>query len=343
MSTSSQNRPAAYQRLAELVIGARVAVALRVVVERGIPDLLADGPKNVDTLASAVGLPATPLRRLMRGLTEVGVFTEVADGEFANTDVAGFMRKDVTPSLREMILVLNDDAVLDGWRQLAGVVESGEPAFPKVNHTSFFQWLAADQTRSQNMGKFMGGIYGPEGPKIAAGFSFDRCKTLLDVGGGQGHILAEILKKHPGMRGGVFDLPKTADQAREFLAGAGLADRTTVVAGDFFENVPSGYDAYMAKSVLHDWDDAKSVQILKNCRRAMGDGGRMLICEIVVQPGKSLGHPHRFIDLEMMVTLGGRERTAREFSALLMEAGFVPESVTLIPDSFFGVVEGKPV
>jgi len=337
------SRPAAYQRLAELIIGSRVAIALRVIVERGIPDLLAAGPKSTDALAAATGLPVTPLRRLMRALTEVGVFTEVADGEFANTDVAGYMRKDATPSLREMILVLNDDAVLDGWRTLGSVVESGEPAFPKVNGTSFFQWLAADQTRSQNMGKFMGGIYGPEGGKIAAGFPFDRFKNLLDVGGGQGHILAEILKKHPGMRGGVFDLPKTADQARAFLAGAGLTDRTTVVAGDFFESVPAGYDAYMAKSVLHDWDDQKSIQILRHCRRAMGDNGRMLICEIVVQPGKSLGHPHRFIDLEMMVTLGGRERTAREFSALLSEAGFKTEGVTLIPDSFFGIVEGKPV
>jgi len=114
----SQNRPAAYERLAELVIGSRVAIALRVIVERGIPDLLAGGPQHVDALAASTGLPVTPLRRLMRGLTELGVFTEIADGEFANTDVAAYMRTDVTPSLREMILVLNDDAVLDGWRRL---------------------------------------------------------------------------------------------------------------------------------------------------------------------------------------------------------------------------------
>jgi hypothetical protein len=279
----------------------------------------------------------------MRGLCEVGVFAEVADAEFSNTPVSEYMRKDVTPSLREMILVLDDDAVLNGWSQLASVLETGEPSFPKVNGTSFFQWLAADQTRSQNMGKFMGGIYGPEGPKIAAGFPFDRFKNILDVGGGQGHILAGILKQYPGVRGGVFELPRTADQARGFLAGAGLADRTDVVAGDFFEAVPSGYDAYFAKSVLHDWDDQKAVQILRSCRKAMGKDGRMLIIEIVVQPGKPLGHPHLFIDLEMMVTLGGRERTAKEFSALLHSAGFTTEGVTPIPGSFFGVVEGKPI
>ncbi len=338
----SHDRPAAYQRLAELAIGGRIAMALRVVVEKGIPDLLAGGPRTADALADASGTPALNLRRLMRGLCAVGVFSEVSDGEFANTDVSNYLRSDVSPSLREMILVLDDDAVLDGWKQLGTVVDSGEPAFPKVHGTSFFQWLAADQTRSQNMGKFMGGIYGPEGPKIAAGFPFDRFKTILDVGGGQGHILAQILKQYPGVRGGVFDLPKTADQARGFLANAGLTDRTEVHSGDFFDAVPSGYDAYLVKSVLHDWDEEKSVQILRSIRRAVGLDGRVLINEIVVQPGKPLGHPHLFIDLEMMVTLGGRERTAKEFSSLLERAGFATESVTLIPGSFFGIVQGKP-
>src|SRR5207245_4425216 len=138
------------------------------------------------------------------------------------TAVSEYMRSDVNPSLREMILVLNDDAVLQGWRQLPAVLQSGDPAFPAVNGMSFFQYLSSDPTRSQNMGKFMTGVYGPEGPKIAAGFPFDRFSTLIDIGGGQGHILAEILKRHRRLRGALFDLPRTADMARTFLASAGF-------------------------------------------------------------------------------------------------------------------------
>lgn len=161
----SNARPVAFQPLAELLIGSRVAMALRVVAEHRIADLLAGGPKTVDTLSSETG--ARTLRRLMRDLAATGVFAETSDGQYANTDVSDYMRSDVTPSLREMILVLNDDAVLQGWMRLPDVLQSGEPAFPAVNGISFFQYVAADPTRSQNMGKFMTGVYGPEGAKIA--------------------------------------------------------------------------------------------------------------------------------------------------------------------------------
>ena len=117
---------------------------------------------------------------------------------------------------------------------LARCPSSGEPSFPKVNGVSFFQYLAADPTRSQNMGGFMTGVYGPEGPKIAAGFPFGRFNSLIDIGGGQGHILAEILKAHRGLRGVLFELSRTADMARTFLVGAGLADRTEVFQGELF-------------------------------------------------------------------------------------------------------------
>jgi hypothetical protein len=339
----SNTRPVAFQRLAELLIGARVALALRAVAEHRIADLLAGGPKTVDTLSSETGVPITTLRRLMRGLAATGVFAETSDERFANTDVSDYMRSDVTPSLREMILVLNDDAVLQGWMRLPNVLQSGEPSFPAVNGTSFFQYLAADPTRSQNMGKFMTGVYGPEGSKIAAGYDFSRFKTLIDIGGGQGHIVAEILKQHRDLTAAVFDLPRTAEQARSFLAGRELSHRCEVLGGDFFEAIPAGYDAYMIKSVLHDWDDDHSVKILRNCRDVMAADGRVLVIEIVVRPGQAMGHPHLMIDLEMMVTLGGRERTEPEFAAVLSRAGLAIDKVTPIDGSFFSVVEAKPV
>jgi O-methyltransferase domain len=335
----SNDRPQAYQRLAELLIGSRIAMALRVAAESRIADVLASGPKMAEELSSATGLPASTLRRLMRGLAHIAVFEETAEGRFANTDVSEYMRSDVTPSLREMILFLNDDAVLRGWQHLLTVLQSGVPSFPAVNGMSHFQYLAADPTRSATAAKAMAGIYGPEGPKIAAGYPFGRFHTLIDIGGGQGHIVAEILKQHPSLQGALLDLPPTAEVARNFFAGQGLLHRCDVFAGDFFHSVPAGYDAYMLKSVLHDWDDGQAVQILRQCRDALPRHGRVLVIEIVVYPGQPMGHPHLMIDLEMMVTLGGKERTEHEFAALLHSAGLTLEQVTPITGSFFSVVE----
>jgi hypothetical protein len=329
----------AYNRQVELLIGARVALALRVAAERKVADHLDGGPKTAEALSADTGLPAGTLRRLLRGLAALGVFAE-SGGEFSNTEVSAYMRERASPSLREMILVLNDDAVLKGWHQLPAVIESGTPAFAAANGMSFFQYIGADPKRSELMGKFMAGIYGPEGAKIASGYPFQRFRSLLDVGGAQGHVLLNILRRHPGIKGALFELPRTAEAARQFLAANGLAD-CEVIAGNFLEAVPPGFDAYFIKSVLHDWDDEKSVRILRHIRDAMPEHGRVLVTEIVVEPGKPVGHPHRLIDLEMMVTFGGKERTADEFRRLLEEAGLKLEGITPINDSFFGVVEAS--
>jgi hypothetical protein len=305
-------------------------------------DMLGDDAKSADELSAQAGIPAASLKRLMRALCYVGVFRENTDGRFANSEVSYYLRSDAQPSLREMSLVLNDDAVLRGWAQLEQVLETGVPAFQAVNGQTFFQFLAADPERSENMARFMKGIYGPEGPRIAAGFPFGRFPRIMDVGGAAGHILADILRAHPSVRGAVLDLPRTAEVARRFLSEQGLADRCEVVAQDFLEAVTPGYDAYFIKSVLHDWDDEKSVRILRNIRAAMRDHGRVLIAEIVLQAGQPIGHPHRFIDMEMMVSLGGKERTAGEREALLRQAGMRLEQTHAIEGSFFSVVVGQP-
>jgi predicted O-methyltransferase YrrM len=150
------------------------------------------------------------------------------------------------------------------------------------------------------------------------------------------------VQQHPALQGALFDLPPTADIARQFLAGQGLSHRCDVVAGDFLQAVPRGYDAYLLKSVLHDWDDEHAVQILRQCRAAMPRHGRVVVVEIVVTPGQPLGHPHPMIDLEMLVTYGGQERTAPEFATLFTRAGLALAQVLPITDSFFSVVEATP-
>jgi hypothetical protein len=340
-STTSSVQPAPYMRLAELLMGSRITMGLRVVVNRGIPDLLGDDPKSAEELAAQAGIPAPSLRRLMRAMAYVGVFQEGSDGRFSNTEVSSYLRSDADPSLREMSLILNDDAVLRGWEQLDRVLMTGTTAFTEVNGQTLFQYIAGDTERSENMARFMRGIYGPEGPRIAAGFQFGRFRRLMDVGGGAGNILADILRAHAGVTGAVFDLPRTADVARKFLTERGLADRSDVISGDFFREMTPGYDAYFIKSVLHDWDDEQCVRILENIRRAIPEHGRVLITEIVLEPGKPIGHPHRLIDLEMMVSLGSRERTADEFGDLLRRANMRIEQVHPVEDSFFSVVDGS--
>jgi hypothetical protein len=339
-SPESYGRPQSYLRLVELLMGSRTALALQAVARRGIADMLGDGAKSAEELSAQAGIPASSLQRLMRALSYVGVFREDGDGRFANTEVSNYLRAGAEPSLREMSLVLNDDAVLRGWAQLEQVLATGAPAFPAVNGQTFFEHLAADSERSANMARFMKGITGQEGPRIAAGFPFGRFARIMDVGGAAGHILANILRAHPTVRGAVLDLPRTAEVARRFLLEQGLTDRCEVVAQDFLEAVTPGYDAYFIKSVLHDWDDEKSVQILRNIRAAMPDHGRVLIAEIVLRAGQQIGHPHRFIDMEMMVTLGGKERTAGEWQELLRLAGMRLEEIHSIEGSFFSVVEG---
>jgi hypothetical protein len=277
----------------------------------------------------------------MRALSYVDVFEEKPDGRFTNTAVSAYLRRGAEPSLREMTLVLNDDAVLRGWQQLGKVLETGAAAFAAVNDKTFFEHISSDSERSANMARFMKGIYGPEGPRIAAGFPFGRFGRIIDIGGAAGNIMADILRVHPGIEGAVFDLPTTAEVARRFLADQGLADRCQVFAGDFLASVTPGYDAYFIKSTLHDWDDDHSVQILRNCRDAMPVHGRVLVTEIVLERGKPIGHPHRFIDLEMMVSFGGKERTADEFGTLLNRAGLRLEGVHVVHGSFFSIVEGS--
>jgi O-methyltransferase domain len=340
-SPTVSEKPKPYMRMAELLLGSRITMALPVVVARGIPDLLGDDAKSAAELSPHAGIPAPTRERLMRALVHLGVFREESEGRFGNTEMSAYLRRGADPSLRDVSLIMNDDALLRAWRNLDRVLQTGEPIFAEVNGQTPFQYFASDPVRSENFAGLMRGMYGPEGPRVAAMFPFGRFGSLIDIGGGAGHILADILRAHPGVRGAVFDLPRTAEVARQFLLEQGLADRASVLEGDFFDAVPSGYDAYFVKSVLHDWNDDRSTAILENCRAAMPAHGRILVTEIVMEPGKPIGHPHRLIDLEMMVSYGGKERTAREFGDLLVRAGFHLEQIHTIDGSFFSVVEGS--
>jgi hypothetical protein len=335
--------PHAYQRLADLLIGAKIAIALRAMAEHGIADRLADGPVPVGTLAESTGLSVDPLRRVLRALSQYGVFRERADGRFENTDISDCMRSEAAASLREMILFLNHNASLRAWLQLEQTLADGRSRFVDVNGAPLFKLFAEDKRLGEHFAKCMNNIYGPEAAKIANGFPFGEFRTVIDVGGGIGHVLAAILAAHQTLRGMLFDIEPTAVLAANFMRERGLADRCGVIGGDFFVEVPSGYDAYVVKSVLHDWDDARATAVLRQCRIAMADHSRLLILEEVVVPGQPVHNPHRFVDLDLLVHLGGKERTEAEYGELMKGAGFALTRIVPVKDSFFSVIEGAPV
>jgi hypothetical protein len=336
-------RSESFQRLANLLIGAKLAIALRATAEYGIADRLAAGPKSVAALAREAGLNGEILRRVLRGLAQFGVFRETENGLFENSDLSEHMRTDVSTSLREAILFLNHNVSLRAWLELEQTLQDGQSRFVDVNGAPLFKLFARDQHLGEYFAKCMINLYGPEAAKIAAGYPFAQFHDLIDVGGGQGHILAAILSAHPSVRGTLFDIEPTAALARDFLQARGLSDRCRVIGGDFFVEVPSGHDAYVVKSVLHDWNDAKAIEILKGCRKAMNPNSRLLIIEEVVVPRQVVGNPHRFVDLDLMIHLGGKERTEAEYVKLMSDAGFSCVRIVPVKSSFFSVIEGLPV
>jgi O-methyltransferase domain len=331
-----------FQRLVDLLIGAKVAIALRAMAEYKIADKLAAGPKAIEMLAQEAALNEDVLRRVLRALAQYGVFRETPDGRFENSDLSQYMRSDAEPSLRASILFINHNVSLRAWLELERSLKDGKSHFVDVNGAPLFELFERDKSLNEYFTKSMINLYGPEGAKIASGYPFGQFRTLIDVGGGQGHILAAILLAHKETRGTVFDIEPNAALARNYLLDRGLADRCDVVAGSFFVEVPSGYDAYILKSILHDWDDAKATEILKTCRQAIPPQGRLLIIEEVVVPRQTVGSPHRFVDLELLVHFGGKDRTQLEYDKLMRSAGFSLERVVPIKDSFFSVIEAAP-
>lgn len=329
-----------YHRLADLLVGAKVAFMLRSMAEFGIADELADGPKSVEVLATDLGLAPDPLHRVMRALAQFGVFEETPDGSFENTDMSLCMQSDANSSLRDAILFLNHDVSLNAWLRLSDTLKDGVSRFEEVNGGPLFSLFGKDRKLADRFAHCMRNLYGAEGAKIAAGYPFGSYRSVVDVGGGQGHVLAAILSANPNLRGTLLDLEATAPLARQFLRSQGLSERTEVIGGDFFDDIPAGHDAYLVKSVLHDWEDEQAVSILKKCGEAMPATGRLLIVEEVVEPGKRVGNPNRLVDLDLMIHLGGRERTEDEYAQLMENAGFLLDKVAPIDGSFFSVIEG---
>jgi hypothetical protein len=310
------------EQLLALVRGYRISQAIYVATRLGIPDLLADGPREIDDLAHATGSHASSLRRVLLFLAGVGVLDKVGPGRFALTPMGVGLRTGVPGSLRPSVLLLLDESHWRPWGHLLHTVRTGETAFHHAHGAGLFDYLAGHPGVAAVFNAGMAGNSPAHARLVAATYDFSRMSLVVDVGGGRGRLLATILERHPRLRGILFDQPHVIEGARQNLNEAGVVDRCELVGGSFFEAVPAGGDAYILRNIIHDWEDDQAVAILTNCRRAMAADARVLLVERYVATNPHEALPVLLSDLEMLVNVGGLERTTDEYAALLARSGF---------------------
>jgi hypothetical protein len=315
--------------------------AIHVAATLGIADLLEDGPRSVDELAQTTGTHAPTLYRLLRALASVGVFAEEPDGQFGSTPLAEYLRTNAPRSLRAWAMQIGQQYLWTSWGHLLHSVRTGEPAFPELHGTTAWEYRAAHPEEDAVFNAAMTALSAGVAEAIVQSYDFSGMDVLMDVGGGEGVLLAAILAENPALHGVLFDQPHVLTGGNDLLERAGVADRCEVVGGSFFESVPGGADAHLLKSIVHDWDDAATVKILRTCRAAVANTGRLLVVEPIIQPGNK-PDPAKFSDLNMLVMLGGQERTADDFERLYAEAGFRLTDI-IRTGSPMAIIEGVPV
>lgn len=323
--------------LLELTSGYWVSQAIYAVAKLGIADLLKDGPKSCEELARLAGVHGRSLYRVMRGLASVGVFAEIDGGRFELTPLGVPLQSGVPDSMRAWAIMLGEEPYR-AWGDLLYSVKTGAPAFERVFNMNRFQYLGQNPGAALVFNEAMIALAARMHAAVVIAYNFSGFGKIVDVGGGHGSLIIMILKANSKVRGVLFDTVVVIEGARRQIEAAGLGGRCEAVAGDFFESVPEGGDAYVLSHVIHDWDDDRSVAILRNCHRAMGKKGKLLLVEEVIPPGNgpSFG---KLMDLHMLVVTGGRERTEAEYGALFASAGF--RLANIIPtEAGASVIEG---
>jgi hypothetical protein len=329
-----------HARLVELSMSVLLAKALYAVTEREIPDRLAAGPRSSAELAEAAGVQPGALHQVLRALSGIGVFTEDADGRFALTPVGATLQEGHPSAAREFVLMFGGPAVWQALGVFSEVLATGHTGMELAHGMPFFDYLQKHPDEGAAFNRMMLAVHGTEPAAVAEAYDFSGVRRLVDVGGGIGTMLVNVLGRHRHLAGVLFDMPSVVDQGRAVIADAGLTDRCDFVTGDFFDSVPSGGDAYLLSHIIHDWGEDDCLRILGNCRQAMGPDGRLLLVEMVLPPGDE-PHPGKMLDLAMLCLVGGQERTAAEYGELLGRAGFRLERV--VPtNSPVSVVEAVP-
>jgi O-methyltransferase domain/Dimerisation domain len=315
-----------YATLMGIARGYQRSQALAVAAELGIADLVRDGPRSAADLAAVTDTNAAALYRLLRALASIGVFHEDDRGCFALTAMGGLLCRDHPQSIDPAVRMFCADYQWRAWRELGYSVRTGGNAALSALGMDVWEYRRRNPQDGVVFDAAMRTMAASYVPAIVDAYDFGRHRVVADIGGGTGTLLAAILRAHPSIHGILAEQPHVLRDAQPVLAAAGVQDRVTLVDCDFFADVPRGADAYLLLRVLHDWGDDDALRILQRVREAMQPSARLLIIEGVVGPPDE-DPLTKFLDLMMLVSAGGRERTAGEWSAMLDAAGFRLDTV----------------
>ncbi|HZU13914.1 MAG TPA: methyltransferase [Chloroflexota bacterium] len=328
---------ASAHRLMDLVLGMWWSRAVYVAADLRLADYLADGAKDVETLARLTHTHAPSLYRLLRFLTGMGVFAEREPGVFSQSPLSALLRSDLATSVRDDVLLQGDDWHWQAWGALGHTVRTGEPAIDHLFGEDLFGYFAHQNPEAGRL--FHRTLSSERHESVLEAYDFSVTDLVVDVGGGQGTLLSALLETYPAVHGILFDRPEVIDALGARKTEMGLNERVALISGDFFSSVPPA-DVYLLRNIIHDWSDDEAATILTACRAAMNEGGRILVIEQIVPEWDSWSSI-KFGDLEMMVLIHGRERTASEFRSLFQTVGLRLDRI--IPTSSeLRILEGLP-
>jgi hypothetical protein len=335
---ASLSTPGARERIQGMINGHIPSMLVSVAAKLRIADHLRDGPQSVATLAAKTSTDEDSLYRLLRALTEIGLFGEEPARTFRLNELGELLRSDAPGSLRAAAEVAGEPWMRGPWGALLHSIRTGETAFDRVYGKGTFDWFAEHPEEAALFDTWQASITDAAARAVASAYDFSTVRSIVDVGGGFGALLATVLRLNAAVTGVLFDLPHVIAQAKTRFDPV-LASRVEFVAGDFFTAVPAGHDLYLMKYILHDWNDERSRAILASTRSAMAGRGKLLVVEVIVnppnQPGGKVG------DVFMLVRTGGRNRTEQEYRDLLASAGFDTTRV-MRTQSDLSIIEATP-
>lgn len=309
-------------QLLQIVSGAFTSSAVYAAAKLGIADLLAEGPKTAEYIAVATSTDERSIYRLLRALASIGAFAETESKTFANTPMTETLRSDHPNSTRDLTIWMGEPEHWRVYGDLLYSLQTGKPAWDNVHGEPVFPYLfETNKPLGDIFNRAMTSYSHVSIPGVLAAYDFSGAETIADIAGGYGHLLAAVLKENPQAKGVLFDLAAPLAGAPQMLDSYGVADRVELVEGDFFSEIPVKADIYMLKHIIHDWYDDNCEKILRNIRSQMPDDGKVLIIDAVISEGNTPDFG-KIIDLEMLMTPGGVERTPTEFAELLEKSGF---------------------
>jgi hypothetical protein len=305
--------------ITQMIFGVVLTKAIHVAAKLNIADLLAaHGPMNCSELADKSGADEESLYRLLRALASVGIFSKDQSGKFSLTPLAACLQDDSPDSVKAMAISVGN-VFYKAYSELFFSVQTGDGGFLKAVGVPVFEYLSNNPEEGKIFDRMMTEIHGGETEPMVNTYDFSVFNTIVDIGGGNGEVISGVLNKNPHVKGILFDLPDVIDRSRDNISARGLGNRCQIDAGNFFESVSKGGDAYIMRHILHDWSDADAITILSNCRKAMNPGGKVLVVEAVIQDGNEPS-PFKLLDLTMLL-VGGKERTSSQFDHIFSQAG----------------------